>query len=105
MNEQCSRQNPSETKKNLEKKYFTRQTFVPFFDKKIVVLFRKCKTLSTSKNNTNSFLNYPFKAMININFFSFCNKFYLTTSFIFILPFSSEKSDTGTKFILGMFYM
>ena len=33
------------------------------------------------------------------HFFAYFDKLYLTTSFIFILTFSSEKSDTGTTFI------
>ena len=34
-----------------------------------------------------------------LSFSAYSNKLYFTTSFIFILTFSSEKSDTGTKFI------
>ena len=65
---------------------------------------------STSKRSTRSSLLRLGTKNINIiynlfcvetfsSFFAYFNKLYFTTSFIFILTFSSEKSDTGTKFI------
>ena len=40
-----------------------------------------------------------FRVETFFSFSAYFNKLYFTTSFIFILTFSSEKSDTGTQFV------
>ena len=62
----------------------------------VLKILKKVYKFFTGKMN--NFLNF-FCVETFSSFFAYFDKLYFTTSFIFILTFSSEKSDTGTKFI------
>ena len=70
---------------------------VPFFGQIVAfeISYNPAKR-SFLANQIDSFL-----AVRNFSYFlsTFFSKLYFTTSFIFISTFSSENSDTGTKFI------
>ena len=64
----------------------------------------KSESLHSSRSNSPSVGLAQTKVSLNFfnqicSLFAYFNKLYFTTSFIFILTFSSENSDTGTKFI------